>query len=135
MKIGALADATGVSAKTIRYYEQSGLIKKPTREHNGYRVYSQRDVEILRFVHRARELGFSVADVSELLDLWRNRRRASGDVKALAQKHLDEIEARIAKLESIRSTLEHLVHCCHGDARPDCPILDKLAGIGDQGDS
>jgi MerR family copper efflux transcriptional regulator len=128
MRIGTLAERSGVSAKTIRYYEQSGLIRKPERQFNGYRSYSDRDVEILRFIHRARQLGFSVTDVGNLLDLWSNRKRASSNVKALAERHLADVEQRIAHLESIRGTLQHLIHNCHGDDRPDCPILDRLAG-------
>jgi Cu(I)-responsive transcriptional regulator len=101
------------------------------RGDNGYRDYSNRDVEILRFIHRARSLGFSVQDVSNLLSLWLDRKRASADVKAVAQKHLEDIEVRIQQLESIRTTLLHLMERCHGDERPDCPILDELAENND----
>jgi len=127
MRIGTLAERSGVSAKTIRYYEQTGLISKPERQFNGYRSYSDRDVAILRFIHSARQLGFSVADVSNLIDLWSNRNRASGDVRALAKRHVADVAQRIADLENIRTTLQHLIDCCHGDERPDCPILDELA--------
>lgn len=129
MNIGTVADVTGVSAKTIRYYESIGLIPEPDRAENGYRDYSKTDVEMLRFIHRARKLGFSVKDVGNLLALWQDRNRASGDVKALAIKHIDEVEGRIRELESIRDTLKHLTRCCQGDDRPDCPILNDLAGL------
>jgi len=129
MRIGTLAERAGLSAKTIRYYEQTGLIRQPRRQGNGYRTYSERDVEILRFVHQARLLGFSVADVASLLDLWGDRDRASADVKRLAERHVANVERRIADLQCIRDTLKHLIGCCHGDQRPDCPILDSLAEI------
>jgi Cu(I)-responsive transcriptional regulator len=127
MKIGDVAQRSGVSAKTIRYYEDVGLIRPAARGENGYRNYSNRDVEILRFIHRARSLGFSVQDVSNLLSLWLDRKRASADVKSVARKHLEDVELRIRQLESIRATLVHLMQRCHGDRRPDCPILEELA--------
>ena len=127
MNIGSVAEHSGVPAKTIRYYEEIGLIPPAVRSDNGYRSYRQKDVEILRFVQRSRKLGFSVKDVGNLLQLWNDTERASADVKALALRHIDEIEGRIAELESIRDTLLHLTECCHGDDRPDCPILDGLA--------
>lgn len=127
MKIGDVAQRSGVSAKTIRYYEDVGLIRPAVRGENGYRNYSNRDVEILRFIHRARSLGFSVQDVSNLLSLWLDRKRASADVKSVARKHLEDVELRIRQLESIRATLVHLMQRCHGDRRPDCPILEELA--------
>lgn len=127
MNIGQLGKRTGVSAKTIRYYEDSGLIPKPKRQANGYRVYADRDVEILKFIHRSRELGFSIEEVTELLSLWSNKRRSSRKVKALAQKHVADVEERIAKLEEMRQTLLHLIGKCHGDDRPDCPILNELS--------
>ncbi len=127
MKIGDVAQRSGVSAKTIRYYEDVGLIRPAARGENGYRNYSNRDVEILRFIHRARSLGFSVQDVSNLLSLWLDRKRASADVKSVAKKHLEDVELRIRQLESIRATLVHLMQRCHGDRRPDCPILEELA--------
>jgi MerR family copper efflux transcriptional regulator len=128
MKIGEAARRSGVPAKTIRYYESTGLIDAAERESNGYRDYDERDVRILRFVHRARRLGFPVKDVARLLTLWSDRNRASADVKAVAREHLHEVELRIRELETIRGTLLHLMHECHGDDRPDCPILDELAG-------
>ncbi len=128
MNIGNAAKQSGVSAKTIRYYESVGLIPKATRARNGYRDYAENDVETLRFIRRARSLGFSVENVAGLLDLWRNKGRASAVVKGVALKHIEDVEKRISELESIRDTLKHLTESCHGDERPDCPILDGLAG-------
>jgi len=130
MQIGTAAERSGVPAKTIRYYESVGLIDQAGRTAGGYRVYGERDVETLRFIQRARGLGFSVSDVATLLDLWRDKARASAQVKALAKKHLQEIDRKIAELEGMRGTLVHLVERCHGDERPDCPILEDLAGAG-----
>ena len=129
MNIGSVANLTGVPAKTIRYYESIGLIAEPGRTEGGYRDYSKTDIEMLRFIQRARKLGFSVKDVGNLLTLWRDKGRASGDVKTLALKHIDEVNERIRELESIRDTLNRLTHACHGDDRPDCPILDDLAKL------
>ena len=128
MNIGQAAKLSNVSAKTIRYYESINLIPKAARSDNGYRDYSSNDVEMLRFIKRSRNLGFSVDAVSNLLDLWRNKQRASADVKAVALKHIEDVEKRIVELESIRDTLKNLTKCCHGDNRPDCPILEGLAG-------
>ena len=128
MNIGMVAEKSGVNAKTIRYYESIGLIPPATRAGNGYRDYGQADVDTLRFIQRARHLGFAVRDVANLLTLWRDRNRASADVKSLALRHIEEIETRIAELESLRATLVHLTDRCHGDDRPDCPILEGLAG-------
>lgn len=128
MNIGGAAKAAGVPAKTIRYYEQIGLIPAPPRAANGYRDYGETEIGILRFVRRARALGFPLRDVARLVDLWRDRGRASAEVKALATKHVVEIESRIAELEAIRRTLVDLTERCHGDDRPECPILDDLAG-------
>lgn len=135
MNIGETAAQSGVPAKTIRYYESIGLIAPAERTAAGYRVYGSRDVETLRFIARARGLGFSVADCASLLALWRDKTRASADVKALARHQVETIEAKIAELETMRATLEHLMQRCHGDARPDCPILSDLAGdlAGDSG--
>lgn len=130
MNIGSVAKRAGVTAKTIRYYESIGLIPTASRADNGYRDYGSTDVEMLRFIKRARSLGFSVDDVGSLLNLWRDKTRASADVKAVAIKHIEEVEGRIRELESIRDTLKHLTQCCHGDDRPDCPILEGLAGLG-----
>jgi len=128
MNIGQVAKHSGVSAKTIRYYESIGLIPEASRTESGYRTYSDKDVETLRFIHHSRNLGFSVKDVSLLLDLWRNQKRASADVKALALSHIAEVDRKIGELQKIRDTLIHLTRRCHGDNRPDCPILKELAG-------
>ncbi|MBL4613602.1 MAG: Cu(I)-responsive transcriptional regulator [Magnetovibrio sp.] len=128
MNIGQVAKLSDVSAKTIRYYESIELIPKAARSNNGYRDYSGNDVQTLRFIKRSRNLGFSVNDVANLLDLWRDKQRVSGDVKAVALKHIEDIEIRIQELQSIRDTLKNLTVCCHGDDRPDCPILEGLAG-------
>ena len=128
MQIGLVAERSGVPAKTIRYYEEIGLIPKALRAENGYRNYSDSDVETLRFVQRARKLGFSVKDVGNLLTLWRDKNRASADVKKFALDHIRDIESRIEELDSIRQTLVSLTNHCHGDERPDCPILEDLAG-------
>jgi MerR family copper efflux transcriptional regulator len=128
MNIGEVASLSGVSAKTIRYYESIGLIPEASRTESGYRTYSGKDVETLRFIHHSRSLGFSVKDVATLLDLWRNQKRASADVKALALAHVGEVDRKIEELRKIRDTLIHLTQRCHGDDRPDCPILQELAG-------
>ncbi len=128
MNIGQVARRTGLPAKTIRYYESVGLIDEPNRADNGYRRYAEAHVDTLAFVHRARDLGFSIDEIRDLLALWRDKGRASADVKRIALKQIDDIGRRIDKLESIRRTLVHLTERCHGDDRPDCPILDDLAG-------
>ncbi len=127
MNIGELADGSGVSAKAIRYYEQSGLLPPARRGSNGYRMYDDRDVKVLSFIKRARDLGFTVDEVAELLALWTDRSRASSDVKRMAQARIDEVDRRIAELRTIRKTLADLIHDCHGDDRPECPVLDALA--------
>ena len=127
VNIGAAASASGVSAKMIRHYEEIGLIPSPGRTHSGYRVYAEADVHMLRFVRRARNLGFSVRQIEALLSLWRDRRRASSKVKALALAHMAELDARILEMTEMRRSLEHLAGQCHGDERPDCPILEDLA--------
>jgi Cu(I)-responsive transcriptional regulator len=127
MNIGEVAEATGLPAKTIRYYESVGLIDPPARSGGNYRVYDERQLQTLRFIQHARQLGFSVKEVSELVALWRDKHRASADVRRLAQRHLEEIDARIGELRRMRQTLQSLVERCHGDHRPDCPILDELA--------
>jgi MerR family copper efflux transcriptional regulator len=127
MNIGEAARQSGVPAKTIRYYEEIGLIAAAGRTQAGYRAYSTAEVEILRFIQKARSLGFSVKDVGDLLTLWRDRDRASADVRRIAQGHVAEVERKIAELEAIRRTLMGLISQCHGDDRPDCPILDGLA--------
>jgi Cu(I)-responsive transcriptional regulator len=128
MNIGQAAKHSNVSAKTIRYYESIGLIAPASRTESGYRTYGEKDVATLRFIHQARNLGFSVKDVSMLLDLWRDQGRASADVKALAMAHVEAVDRKIDELQRMRDTLLDLTHRCHGDDRPDCPILEGLAG-------
>jgi Cu(I)-responsive transcriptional regulator len=128
MNIGQASNASGVSAKMIRYYESIGLIRAPLRTDSNYRVYSSNEVHVLRFIKRARTLGFSVEETSALLALWEDKTRASAEVKDIATKHIDALETKIAELQAMVGTLKHLVHCCGGDNRPDCPILDDLAG-------
>ena len=130
MNIGTAARASGVPAKTIRYYEEIGLIRPAGRSDGNYRVYGDLEVETLRFIRRARGLGFSVDEVVELLDLWRDRGRNSRQVKALANRHLADIDGKIAGLKTMRDTLNELIERCPGDSRPDCPILAALAGQG-----
>ncbi|MCC7046770.1 MAG: Cu(I)-responsive transcriptional regulator [Alphaproteobacteria bacterium] len=130
MNIGTAAARSGVPAKTIRYYESIGLIPRAARTGGNYRDYDDNDLQTLRFIQRARRLGFAVKDVSSLLALWHDRRRASGDVKRLAKGHIEEIDRRMEELRTMRRTLVHLVERCHGDHRPDCPILEELAGEG-----
>jgi Cu(I)-responsive transcriptional regulator len=127
MNIGEAAAASGVSAKMLRYYESIGLIAAPARSASGYRSYADADVHTLRFITRARSLGFSLEETAGLLALWRDKGRASADVKAVALKHVGDLEAKVAELQSMVRTLKHLASSCHGDARPDCPILDDLA--------
>jgi len=127
MNIGAAAKASGVTAKMIRHYESIGLIGKVKRTDAGYRVYDDQDVHTLRFVKRARELGFSMKEIKKLLGLWRSRTRSSADVKRLALEHLKELEAKIAEMRSMADTLRELAQHCHGDARPECPILQDLS--------
>ena len=133
MNIGTVAQRSGVPAKTIRYYESIGLIKPAGRKENGYRTYDERDVAVLKFISRARHLGFPIPEVLRLLALWSDRRRASADVKTLAIGHIAAVEQRIRELEAMRQTLLDLVHQCHGDKRPECPILEGLAGRNDAG--
>jgi len=133
MNIGSLAERTGVSPKTIRYYESVSLLPRAERQSNGYRTYSSSDVATVNFIHRARNLGFSIKQVAALLELWQDKNRASADVKALALAHIGEIEERIGELEALRLTLVDLTEHCHGDQRPDCPILDGLAGTEEGG--
>ena len=126
MNIGAAAKASGVSAKMIRYYEETGLIPSAARTAAGYRVYSEDDVHRLRFIRRARDLGFSVEGIGELLGLWNDRARHSADVKRLALDHVATLRQKIRELEDMASTLEALAKSCHGNDRPDCPILQEL---------
>ncbi len=127
MNIGSAAEQAGLPAKTIRYYEDIGLLR-PERQGNGYRDYSDADVHRLRFLQRARSLGFSVDECRQLLSLYSDMDRESAEVRAIAQTKLAEIERKIAELQGLRDVLGHLVAHCHGDERPDCPILDELAG-------
>lgn len=127
MNIGKAAKSSGINAKLIRHYESIGIIPKAGRTEAGYRVYSESDVHILSFVRRARGLGFSMKEIKKLVSLWRNRARASSEVKALAQSHIKELEGKILELEAMRDTLRHLARNCHGDNRPECPILENLA--------
>jgi Cu(I)-responsive transcriptional regulator len=126
LNIGEAAKASGVSAKMIRYYEEIGLIPAATRTAAGYRVYTDQNVHMLRFIRRARDLGFSVDGIRELLGLWRDRDRHSADVKRLAMAHVADLRQKIRELDDMASTLETLAACCHGNDRPDCPILREL---------
>jgi MerR family transcriptional regulator, copper efflux regulator len=126
MNIGEASDRSGLPAKTIRYYEDIGLIH-PDRGQNGYRDYGSDDVHKLRFLQRSRGLGFSVEECRQLLALYEDKSRASADVKEIASAKLGEIDRKIRELTELRRTLEHLVHACHGNDRPDCPILEELA--------
>ena len=128
MNIGAAARASGVSAKMIRHYEEIGRIPKAGRNLSGYRVYAEKELHSLRFVRQARNLGFSIDQIRQLLGLWQKNDRASHDVKKLAMGHLEALDERILELQQIRRTILHLVDHCHGDDRPDCPILENLAG-------
>lgn len=128
VNIGSAAEQCGVSAKMIRYYESLGMLGKVRRTDNGYRQYSQAEVHVLRFIKRSRDLGFSMAEIAELVSLWNNKRRTSASVKRIAQQHADELAQRVAALQDMQRTLSHLIHGCHGDSRPECPILDGLAG-------
>jgi len=127
MNIGQAAAASGVSAKMIRYYESIGLMPKIVRTESGYRVYSEHDVHTLRFIRRARDLGFSVEQIADLVSLWQDRERASKDVKTIALEHVSVLERKIRELQEMASTLKHLARTCHGDGRPQCPILEELA--------
>lgn len=128
MTIGEAARASGVSAKMIRHYEAIGLIGPAARSQAGYRHYGAADVHTLRFIHRARDLGFPLDEIARLLALWRDRARPSAEVRALALRHVAALEAKAASLQAMSATLRELAARCHGDARPDCPILDELAG-------
>jgi MerR family copper efflux transcriptional regulator len=126
--IGDAAARSGVSAKMVRHYESLGLLPTVARTEAGYRRYSDKEVHTLRFIRRARDLGFSMAEIAELLKLWQNRRRASADVKRIAQRHVADLERRLAAMAAMRDSLKHLADCCQGDHRPDCPILEGLSG-------
>ncbi|WP_177200776.1 Cu(I)-responsive transcriptional regulator [Roseateles sp. YR242] len=125
--IGQAAERSGVSAKMLRHYEQLGLLPPVARTEAGYRLYGEREVHTLRFIRRARDLGFSMTEITELLALWQNRRRASAQVKRIAEAHIADLDRRMAEMQAMRRSLAALASCCHGDDRPDCPILDDLA--------
>lgn len=127
MNISQVAQASGLSARMIRHYESIELLPAPTRSESGYRQYSQRDLHNLRFIHSARQLGFSMEQVAQLLALWQDRSRCSSEVKLLAQHHLQELEQKIVDLQAMRDTLAELARSCQGDDRPDCPIINSLA--------
>ena len=125
--IGVAAQRAGVSARMLRHYEALGLLPPVARTDSGYRQYAEADVHALRFVRRARDLGFSMQEITTLLGLWQDKARASSQVKSIAQAHIDDLHTRIAAMQDMQRTLQQLVQCCHGDDRPDCPILDNLA--------
>jgi MerR family copper efflux transcriptional regulator len=127
MNIGEASKQSAVSAKMIRHYESLGLLPKVPRTASGYRVYDEASVHTLRFIRRSRDLGFDMKEIDALLGLWRNRRRASADVKRIASAHAADLQRRIDEMQAMKRTLEHLAHCCQGDARPECPILEDLA--------
>jgi Cu(I)-responsive transcriptional regulator len=130
--IGKAAKESGVSVKMVRHYEALGLLKGVPRTESNYRVYGENEVHTLRFIKRARKLGFPMADIRELLSLWQNKSRSSASVKKIAAGHMDELKRKIAEMQSMLTTLQHLSHNCHGDGRPECPILEDLAGDGDE---
>jgi MerR family transcriptional regulator, copper efflux regulator len=127
MNIGEAAQRSGVSAKMVRHYESLGLLPHVARTDAGYRQYGDKEVHTLRFIRRARDLGFSMAEIAELVKLWQNQRRSSASVKKIAAAHLAALDTKMAEMAAMRKTLQHLVHCCSGDERPDCPIIDELA--------
>ncbi len=126
INIGEAASRSGVSAKMVRHYESLGLLPKVGRTDSGYRQYGDKDVHTLRFIRRSRDLGFSMAEIADLLKLWQNRRRASSDVKRIALSHVADLDRRMAEMGAMKRTLARLADCCRGDDRPDCPILDEL---------
>ena len=128
VNIGQAAEQSGVSTKMVRHWESLGLLGRVQRTDSGYRQYNRADVHLLRFIKRARELGFSMAEIAELVGLWKDKRRASAKVKRVAQKHLDELSQRVAALQDMQQTLALLIEGCSGNERPDCPILDTLSG-------
>ncbi len=127
MNIGQAAETAGVNAKMIRYYESINLISEANRTNSGYRQYTEKDVQMLRFIKRSRDLGFSIERIKTLLSLWEDHRRKSGDVKKLARQYIKELDQDIQKLQSIRDQVQHLADCCKGNNRPDCPIIEDLA--------
>lgn len=133
LDIGRAAKASGVTVKMIRHYEALGLLRNVARTYANYRVYTERDVHTLRFIKRARTLGFGMEDIRELLSLWQNKSRPSAAVKKIAGGHMEVLKKRIAEMQAMVATLSHLTHHCHGDQRPDCPILEDLAGAPKKG--
>jgi Cu(I)-responsive transcriptional regulator len=127
VNIGEAARLSGVSAKMVRHYESLGLLPHVARTDSGYRQYAESDVHTLRFIKRARDLGFSMEEIGQLVGLWQNRRRASGNVRKVAERHAQDLARRIAAMQEMQRTLQHLIHCCQGDERPECPILEELA--------
>lgn len=134
MTIGMLAKSSGVNARLIRHYESIGLVPKASRTDSGYRIYSKTDIQFLRFIKRARGLGFSMKEIKKLIGLWRNKSRASKDVKTLAQTHIQTLETKILEMQEMADSLRLLARNCHGDARPDCPILSNLEINGSSND-
>lgn len=130
MNIGQASTASGVSAKMIRYYEEIGLVRPASRTAANYRTYGDEEVHRLRFIRRARSLGFSLEETERLLELWDDKSRASAEVKKVALHHIAELEEKIAGMKAMVATLTELADCCHGDQRPNCPILADLAGSG-----
>ena len=129
--IGVAAQRAGVSARMVRHYESLGLLPPVARTDSGYRQYTEAEVHALRFIRRARDLGFSMAEIATLLGLWQDKARASSQVKSIAQAHINDLNTRIADMQAMQRSLQSLVQCCHGDQRPECPILDDLAAAGD----
>ena len=129
MNIGEAARRSGISAKMIRHYEGLGLLSRVARTDAGYRQYDDATLHQLRFIRRARDLGFDMKEIASLLALWGDRRRASADVKRIALKHVGDLQRRIEEMQAMQRTLEHMASCCHGDGRPECPILDNLASV------
>lgn len=127
MNIGEVAKLSAVNAKSIRRYEELGIMPKAGRSYGGYRQYSMNDVRVLQFIKRARELGFSMKDIKQLVSLWKNKNRPSAQVKTIAKKHADELEKKLSEIQSMLTALNNLIKHCHGDDRPDCPILDDLS--------
>lgn len=130
MNIGELAKSSGVNAKLIRHYESIGLIPKASRTDSGYRVYSEKDIQFLRFIKKARGLGFSMKEIKKLVSLWRNKSRVSREVKSLALTHIQELENKILEMQEMVKNLQVLAKTCHGDGRPDCPIIENLESDG-----
>ena len=129
VSIGVAAQRAGVSPRMLRHYEALGLLPTVQRTDAGYRQYGEKEVHTLRFIRRARDLGFSIQEIATLLGLWQDKARASSQVKSIAQAHIDDLNQRIADMQAMQRTLQQLVQCCHGDDRPDCPILDNLAAV------